>query len=116
MKSIPEKMTLMCLDDYKEGFGELARIVQGFEIITPESQKLYLKFAEQCLLEQLEVITQKKTEVIIEVREFLAKYNSQFKALLDTEKHLKNQLEHYKEIRNVITNENGQQTEERAAV
>lgn len=116
MSRTPNNRPLIFLADYKEGFGELARMVQEFEGITTESQELYLTYAERSLREQLELIDQKKTEVLTEVKEYLARYNSQFKVLLDTEKHLKGQLEYYKQIRVVIASDNGQRTEERAAI
>ena len=112
----PDEKQPVFLAGYKEGFNVLSGLVQDFEDISPESQELYLRYAEQCLLDQLDMVDQKQTEVLAEVKEFLARYNSQFKALLDTEKHLKSQLEYYKQMRTVITNDNGQRTEERAAM
>ena len=108
------KSQLILLADYKEGFAELAGLVRDFEGMTLGSQELYLKYMESCLTEQLDMIEHKKAEVLAEAREFLAKYNSQFKALTDTEAHLKSQLEHYGSMKAVITNEDGQQTERAA--
>lgn len=116
MKRPDEKLTVF-LQGYKEGFNVLSGLVQDFDDMSSESQEMYLIYAEQCLLEQLDMIDKKQAKVLEEVKEFLARYNSQFKALLDTEKHLKSQLEYYKQMRTVITNdERSKDNCERAAV
>ncbi len=115
-KASAHDKAIIFLSDYKEGFNELSKMVQDFEGITPESQEMYLKCTLKCLKEQLDLIDQKKTKVLEEVKEFLAKYNSQFKALLDTEKHILGQLEYYKTMRTVITNDDGQQENGKAAI
>lgn len=113
---VPTNKQVIFLDEYKEGFNELARLVNEFEGMTGESQSLYLEYVEESIKEQLALIEQKKNEVLAEAKKFLAKYNSQFKALLDTENHLNSQLINYKNMRTVITNEDGQRTNERAAI
>ena len=116
-KALGNSKQLIILADYKEGFNELVQLVQGFEEMSPKSQELYMTYVKESLEEQLQLIDHKKTEVLAEVRQFLAQYNSQFKALSDTEKHLREQIAHYEQIGTVITNDDdGQQTEERAAV
>jgi hypothetical protein len=116
IKEIPNEKKLIFLEEYKEGFGELARLVMDFEGMTVDSQVLFLISMEENLVNQLKVIDQKKDEVMTEVKKFLAKYNSQLKALLDTENFIRDQLEHYSSIRKVITNDNEKSTKEKEAV
>jgi len=118
MKNVLENKKLILLDEYKEGFGEIAKLVNEFEGISTDSQETYMRYMELCLYDQLDMVDKKKTELINEAKEFLARYNSQFKAFLDTEKHLNKQLEYYRAQRKVITNENTNETitEEKAAV
>ena len=118
MKNVPENNKLICLNEYKEGFGELIKLVNGFEGIAVDSQILFLSSMEDNLNDQLKLLDIKKNEVLAEVKKFLASYNSQFKALLDTEEFILGQIEHYRAQRKVITNENTSEpvTEEKSAV
>jgi hypothetical protein len=116
IQNIPTDKKLILLGEYKEGFGELAKLVDGFEGIRIETQLAFVDEAEISINEQLVLLDKKKEAVLNEVKDFLAKYNSRFMALVATEKYLADQLEYYKSMRKVIINENddGQQKEKAA--
>lgn len=96
------KKELLLLQEYKEGFSEIQKLVASFDAIEPDSQETFINERTAILEQQLGFIQEQRMEVFYEVRSFLAKTNSRLKALLDTEGYLKGQLEECGELGRVI--------------
>jgi len=96
------KKEMLLLQEYKEGFSEIRKLVDSFEAIEPDSQETFIKERTAILEQQLGFIQEQRMEVCYEARSFLAKINSRLKALLDTESYLKGQLEECAELGRVI--------------
>lgn len=97
------KKGLLFLQEYKEGFAEIQKLVESFDAIEPDSQEAFINERNAVLEQQLQFMQQQRLEVFLEVRSFLAKTNSRLKALLDTENYLKNQLEECEELSKAIS-------------
>ncbi|MDP4092571.1 MAG: hypothetical protein Q8920_04350 [Bacillota bacterium] len=103
----------MLLQEYKEGFSEIQKLVEGFEAIQTDSQCTFLTERSEILDQQLKFIGTQRYDVLLEVREFLAKANSKLKAILDTEKFLKGQMEECDEFIKIIVSQNGNDEREK---
>ena len=96
------KKEVLLLQEYKEGFSEIQKLVDSFEAIEPDSQEAFIKERAAILERQMVFLQEQRMEVCYEARSFLAKINSRLKALLDTESYLKGQLEECEELGRVI--------------
>lgn len=111
IKLIPE-MKLLLLQDYKEGFSEVQKLVESFEKMGSDSQSIFIQERRNVLDQQLKFLQEQRNEVFLEVRSFLAKVNSKLKAFYDTECYIKSQLKECKTFSELIV---FQSTEETAA-
>lgn len=94
---------LMLFAEYKEGFEEVKKIVEGFEDIHPKSQERFLIERMYIFEQQKEALECQKTEVHNEIRIFLSKANSRLKALLDMEKYIAGQISECEEFKELLS-------------
>ena len=96
------KKGLLLLQEYKQGFSEIQKLVDSFDAIEPDSQATFIKERNVVLEQQLKFMQQQRLEVFYEVRSFLAKTNSKLKTLLDTENYLMSQFEECEKLSKAI--------------
>jgi hypothetical protein len=97
------KSNLAIFEEYKLGFEEIKKLVESFDDIYPDSQKVFLKERINIFEVQMETVNNQRLEVFNEVRSFLAKVNSKLKAIVDTERFLQDQIKECEEFNGLIT-------------
>jgi len=100
-KEVDKKM--MFLQEYKEGFAEIQKLVDGFDAIETASQETFIGERNTILKQQLNFLKGQRLEVYHEIRKFLASTNSKLKALSDTEVFLIKELEECEEFSNLLS-------------
>ena len=97
--------SLILFDEYKAGFEEIKKMVDGFEDINFDSQKVFLKERVNVFEFQMQTLKKQQIEVFVEVRSFLAETNSKLKALSDMENFLNEQFRECDEIKELLSAE-----------
>jgi hypothetical protein len=98
---------LILLQEYKEGFSEIQKLVNSFDAIQSDSQEAFLNERQYVLNEQLKFLNEQRHDVFLEVRSFLARVNSRLKTLIDTENYLKAQLQECETFNELINLSSG---------
>lgn len=100
-----EEKKVMLLQEYKEGFSEIQKLVESFDAIQPDSQETFINERQEVLKSQLKFVNEQRYEVFLEARGFLARINSKLKTLLDTERFIISQINECEEFIKIITTE-----------
>lgn len=93
---------LLLLDEYRKGFSEITKLVDGFRDISQNTQKIFLETRENVIKNQLKDIEDMKYKLLGEVKWFLAKYNSKLLALSDITENLNEELKKCNEMKLLI--------------
>lgn len=93
---------LILLDEYKRGFEEIKKMVDGFWAISNGSQNTFIDSREATLKHQLEILNTEQAILLQEVKKFLAKANSSIATILDTKNFINAELEKCQELRQMV--------------
>lgn len=93
---------LLLLDEYRKGFSEITKLVDGFHNISQSTQEIFLESRKEVLKNQIKDIENMKYKILGEIRWFLAKYNSKLLALNDITENLNEELKKCNEMKLLI--------------
>lgn len=83
-----EDFKKVIFEDYKEGFGEIVKLVDGLETVSEQTSEIFLESRQNVLNRSMDHVRHQQHLIEVEIKKFLAIKNSELYQLRKMERQL----------------------------